>query len=581
MRFGSSVLVGVSGGVDSMTLADMLLRGGEQDFAVAHCNFHLRDGESDGDEEFVRKWAESNGVVFHGIDFDTVGYAKSRGISIEMAARELRYGWFAVLCRKYGYAAVAIAHNANDSAETLILNLVRGTGLRGICGMQEKSHQRVEINLALAAVLGVGSDDIMRPAPKADIGAAGNVNDIVSEAIGNINTVASEAIGATVPEKEADAVVGVDLTVWRPLLGMTRDMIEGYARSHGLAWREDRTNKDTEYRRNLIRHEVLPLLERLNPSVVKVLNRDMCYFRDAQSVVEEHFASAKDCVPAGSVERDLSVESSRPQNGCGGVQNPDGELPGNILSCIEKRQTGWRYALFLYLERFGFSSAVIGQIVDLFEYSKTFSNNTSNINISSSVDSFRDSASGSRTFSGKTFYSPTHRLVTTSSSFVVEKLSSEGPAHGENGPAHGEGETINGVKKDSMQICEAGIYELDGVGFKVEIVEWSSEMPLKQPDGIVCFDYDKSGGWPLTVRKWRYGDCFCPIGMVGSNGRPLRKKLSDFFTDLKLNIIQKEHILVAAADDSTSEVFAVLGKRIDGRVRITTETKRAVKISLL
>lgn len=503
MHFEDPVIVGVSGGIDSMTLADMLLREGKQSFAVAHCNFHLRGGESDGDAEFVRSWADANGVVFHGIDFDTVGYAKSRAISIEMAARELRYGWFAMLCRKYGYAAVAIAHNANDNAETLILNLVRGTGLRGICGMQEESSQNVEINPVLAAILGIGSD--------AFVGSA-------VAACADAGAITAKRVAA-----DADTAMASHLTIWRPLLGMTRDMIEGYARRRGLEWREDRTNKDTEYRRNLIRHEVLPLLERLNPSVVKVLNRDMRYFSDAQSVVDEH------------------------------LRNGESKPSENILSCIEKRHAGWRYALFLYLERFGFSSAVIGQIVDLFESGKTLS--------------------------GKTFYSPTHRLVTTSSLFVIEELSAEVPVKGASDVGRIEVKKIKD-SQDSIPINGGGVYEIGGVAFKVELIDWSNEMPLRQPDGVVCFDYD-GAGWPLTVRKWRHGDCFCPIGMVDRNGRPLRKKLSDFFADLKFNMIQKERALVVAVDDSTSKIVAVLGKRIDERVRITAETKRAVKISLL
>lgn len=517
MHFEGPVIVGVSGGVDSMTLADMLLCDGKQSFAVAHCNFHLRGSESDGDAEFVRKWADANGIVFHGIDFDTVGYAKSRGVSIEMAARELRYGWFSMLCRKYGYAAVAIAHNANDNAETLILNLVRGTGLRGICGMQEVSSQNVEINPELAAILGIGSDAFAGSAVAAGADAG--------------------AITAKRVAEDADTAMAPPFTIWRPLLGMTRDMIEGYARRRGLGWREDRTNKDTEYRRNLIRHEVLPLLERLNPSVVKVLNRDMRYFSDAQSVVDEHFGSVDSVLRAGD----------------GVLRNGESESSENILSCIEKRHAGWRYALFLYLERFGFSSPVIGQIVDLFESGKTLS--------------------------GKTFYSPTHRLVTTSSSFVIEELS-HAVSKKESSDAGRVEVKENNYSQDSIRINDGGVYEIDGITFKVELIDWSNEMPLRQPDGVVCFDYD-SAGWPLTVRKWRHGDYFCPIGMVGSKGRPQRKKLSDFFTDLKFNMIQKEHALVVAADDITSEIVAVLGKRIDERVRITAETKRAVKISLL
>lgn len=104
-------------------------------FSVAHCNFRLRGGESDGDEAFVRSWCADRGIECFVEGFDTRAYAAAHGVSIEMAARELRYAWFAGLCREKGFEAVAVAHNADDNAETLILNLLRGTGIRGVRGM--------------------------------------------------------------------------------------------------------------------------------------------------------------------------------------------------------------------------------------------------------------------------------------------------------------------------------------------------------------------------------------------------------------------------------------------------------------
>ena len=131
------VLLAVSGGIDSMCMADMFGRAGGE-FAVAHCNFHLRGEDSDADAELVESWARAHGVRFFRADFDTAAYASEHGISIEMAARELRYAWFARVASENGFDAVAVAHNANDNAETLILNLLRGTGLRGICGMSKE-----------------------------------------------------------------------------------------------------------------------------------------------------------------------------------------------------------------------------------------------------------------------------------------------------------------------------------------------------------------------------------------------------------------------------------------------------------
>lgn len=109
-------------------------------FAVAHCNFSLRGEESDGDEAFVRTWCDKRDIPCHVRRFDTRGYAAEHGQSIEMAARDLRYAWFDELCREHGYEAVAVAHNADDNAETLILNLLRGTGTRGLRGMGDRDR---------------------------------------------------------------------------------------------------------------------------------------------------------------------------------------------------------------------------------------------------------------------------------------------------------------------------------------------------------------------------------------------------------------------------------------------------------
>ena len=149
---GETALLAVSGGVDSMCMAELFrISMSHPSFAVAHCNFHLRGDDSDSDASLVRKWAEDAGVPFHQADFDTEEYAASHSMSIEMAARELRYDWFARLCKDKGYYGVSVAHNANDNAETLILNLLRGTGLRGISGMKEMSEVAVS-NDGLAGV---------------------------------------------------------------------------------------------------------------------------------------------------------------------------------------------------------------------------------------------------------------------------------------------------------------------------------------------------------------------------------------------------------------------------------------------
>ena len=132
---GNKIVLALSGGIDSMVLADLLLKT-KVDFVVAHCNFHLRGAESDGDEQFVREFAERNGIQCFVKHFGTEQYAVEQGVSIEMAARDLRYAWFEELRQQLGYDKIAVAHHADDQAETFFINLLRGAGLRGLKGMQ-------------------------------------------------------------------------------------------------------------------------------------------------------------------------------------------------------------------------------------------------------------------------------------------------------------------------------------------------------------------------------------------------------------------------------------------------------------
>ena len=129
------LILALSGGIDSMVLADLLLQA-KTDFVVAHCNFHLRGEESDGDEQFVRDYASRNGLTIYVKQFETEVYAKEHGISIEMAARDLRYAWFEELRQQLGYDCIAVAHHADDQLETFFINLLRGAGIRGLKGMQ-------------------------------------------------------------------------------------------------------------------------------------------------------------------------------------------------------------------------------------------------------------------------------------------------------------------------------------------------------------------------------------------------------------------------------------------------------------
>ncbi|MBR6847565.1 MAG: tRNA lysidine(34) synthetase TilS [Bacteroidales bacterium] len=192
MNNDGRIILALSGGIDSMVLADMLLQS-KADFVLAHCNFHLRGEESDGDEKFVRDYAERKGLSLYVKQFDTLNYAEEHKLSIEMAARDLRYAWFEELRQQLGYDKIAVAHHADDQLETFFINLLRGAGIRGLKGM--------------------------RP---------------------------------------------VNGNIIRPLLDKSREEIHQYAIENGIKWREDHTNAETQFLRNKIRHELLPVIDSIS-----------------------------------------------------------------------------------------------------------------------------------------------------------------------------------------------------------------------------------------------------------------------------------------------------------------------------
>ena len=134
---GDRILVALSGGVDSMVLAELLRKEG-YDIAFAHCNFHLRGKESDEDEQFVRDYANRVGVKLFVKQFDTLDYVENNKVSVEMAARELRYAWFNDLINA-NECLLALAHHADDQIETFFINLLRGSGIKGLKAMQPRN----------------------------------------------------------------------------------------------------------------------------------------------------------------------------------------------------------------------------------------------------------------------------------------------------------------------------------------------------------------------------------------------------------------------------------------------------------
>ena len=442
----ASYLLAVSGGVDSMCLADLWVRAyGSEGCAIAHCNFNLRGEDSDADEALVTQWADEHGVLLHKSSFDTVEYASENGLSIEMAARELRYRWFAKLCADHGYKAVVVAHHADDNAETLVLNMVRGAGLKGLTGMKP----------------------------------------ISTSAYGTI--------------------------IVRPLLTFTRKQIEGHAFAWKVPYREDRTNASVEYRRNSVRHEVFPLFERMNPSYVRTLNREMTYLNDASTIVDcwcrEHAAKVI-CDPERS----------------------EGSIRLDIPSLLAIPQ--WRYLLYYITEPYGFNS--------------------------STLESLEALLTSGRTASGKRFEADEYILMVERDMLVINRKSeAQQPAF--------------------TQVPAPGAYHIGGSRILIEVLPWTSDMPLKQPEGTMILDSAKLA-FPFVLRSWRSGDWMIPLGMKG------KKKLSDLFTDLKYGSEDKASavVIVDCKGDYAEQqhVAGVVPVRLDDHYKVTASTKEILRITI-
>jgi len=190
-----SILLAVSGGVDSMAMLYLFDEAGFK-IGVAHCNFQLRGKESDHDEAFVVQVCKELSIPVFTRRFETEAYAWENSLSTQMAARELRYAWFEELLASHDYHSLATGHHFDDSMETILLNLTRGSSTDGLAG---------------------------------------------------------------IPVKNGNIV--------RPLLFATKNQIEKFAITKGMVWREDQSNLTDDYQRNFIRHQIVPRLKELNPSL--------------------------------------------------------------------------------------------------------------------------------------------------------------------------------------------------------------------------------------------------------------------------------------------------------------------------
>lgn len=227
----SKILIGLSGGADSVCLTLSLAALSQKygyTVGALHVNHMIRGSEADRDEEFSRKLCEKLGIEFFSERVNIPSLCESSGKSLELCARDERYRLFEKICREHGFDTVATAHTASDNAETMIINLVRGSGIKGLCGVPPK-------------------------------------------------------------RKLSD---GSSYEVIRPLIYCERREIEEYLGTLGQDFVTDSTNLCDDCTRNRVRHEIIPMLESLNPSLVNSLNSCAAALRDDETFIEAKVKSA-------------------------------------------------------------------------------------------------------------------------------------------------------------------------------------------------------------------------------------------------------------------------------------------------
>lgn len=416
------VIVGFSGGMDSVTLLDVLLSLGYHCVA-AHCNFHLRGEESERDAAFVKQWCEHIGVELVSVDFDTYRYATTHKISIEMAARELRYEWFEEIRKQHRANVIAVAHHRDDLVETVLLNLIRGTGIRGLTGISPKNNSIV-----------------------------------------------------------------------RPLLCVSRDEIEAYVDERKLPFIFDSSNSDDVFVRNFLRLNIMPLLEKINPSVKNAMYRTARHVGEAKKIYDYYVETQKKAI---FVDNQIDIE----------------KLKATLSPAV---------MLFEILTPLGFNASVIEDI-------------------SQRLDSTP----------GKVFYSDNYRLIKDRSKLILEKIADK--------KLQQEEYTIDKVSQEIT----------DPIRLKISFL--SGYTTINKDPRFLYADADKLS-FPLTLRKWQSGDWFVPFGMRG------RKKLSDFFTDRKFSLADKENAWVLSSGEN---IVWIVGERPDERFKVTESTENVMVVEFI
>lgn len=490
------LLLAVSGGLDSCVLLDLFCQlrdQGKLQLAVVHVNHQLRGSESDDDEKFVEVLAQSAGLPFFPERVDVVAYARQHKRSLETAARELRYQALEKCRQNWQARAIVTAHTQDDQTETIFAHLLRGCGLAGLAGMATQS----DLDLENALTVPANNQNFAWP-------EAG----LLSE---------DQPLRGQLRTK-----------VLRPLLPFSRAQIEEYAQTRQLQWRDDHTNADTQFRRNRIRHELLPLIKtRFNPQIARSLEH-LSYI--AVTAEDYLLAEARARLPEVIKERQS----------------------GKIILDLE---LFWKY--FPIIQRYVIRAAMqelSPQPVEL-----SFAETARLLNL------LQLPPAGKKSTGKRYIWRQQIEVCVDHDGAVFQKQK-----------AKGNEQNANSL---SIPLTIGKCYEIAGTDFVILIQR--KELPSDWREQVNAnsqfVDAAKVEG-ELRVRFLQPGDRFVPLGTPGAiNLRSGSKTLSDFFTDLKVpqHRRRKTPILIGDA------IIWVCGFRLDERFKITPATRTVLHLQLL
>jgi tRNA(Ile)-lysidine synthase len=495
VRPADRLLLAVSGGVDSCVILDLFCQLHEQwqlQLAVAHINHQLRGKASDDDEAFVRALAQEAGFPFYSQRVEIFSFAQTHKLSIETAARELRYQVLGNFCREWQARAVVTAHTQDDQAETILDHILRGCGLAGLAGMTAQSVLYLK-----------GKSDFV----------AKDKNFAVSDDL--------------LSSEDQPLKGQLRTKVLRPLLPFSRAEIEAYARSRQLQWREDHTNMDTQFRRNRIRHELLPLIKtRFNPQI-------------AQSL--EHLANI-----AVAAENYLQAEA-------------EARLP----EIIKERQSD---KIILDLELFWKYFPIIRSYVVRAVMQRLVSPAEPTFSEMERILALLQKANNEHLAAGKRYIWRQQVEVLVDHDGVVFRKQK----------AKNKGQKANNF---SGPVTIGERCEIPGTDLSILIERKNLPRDWRQlvNANSQFVDAEKVGS-ELRVRFPRPGDRFVPLRTQdqteASRGA---KKLSDFFTDLKVPLHRRQSVPILEGNG----IIWICGYRIDNRFKITPATRSVLHLQLL